>query len=75
MNTKSIAIAAAFGIVFALASTGFADDRGATAHSGQLDSGKIKSGKIKPSMPLRTAPAPETQGGTLEVGKGKIIYF
>ena len=77
MNTKLIATAAAFGIVFALASTSVADERRATAHSGQLKSGKIKSGKIKPSMPLRTAPAPapETQGGTLEDGKGNIIYF
>jgi hypothetical protein len=73
MNTKLIAIAAAFGIVFALASTSFADDRApATSRAGTLNSGKIKS-----STPLRTAPAPapEAQGGTLEEVKGKIIYF
>ena len=72
MNTKLIATAAAFGLVFALASTVLADERPGTTHSGELE-----SGKIKPSMPLRTAPAPapETQGGTLEEGKGNIIYF
>ena len=44
MNTKLIATAAAFGIAFALASTSFADERRATAHSGQLKSGKRVAG-------------------------------
>lgn len=79
MNTKLIAIAAAFGIIFALASTSFAEQRRtATAYSG-----KPKSGKINRSTALKTAPAPapEVRGGTLdESGRrdesnGKIIYF
>jgi hypothetical protein len=79
MYTKLIAIAAAFGIVFALASTSFADHRRtATTHSGHL-----KSGKIKRSTTLNTSPAqaPEVRGGTID-GSGKpdesnakIIYF
>jgi hypothetical protein len=72
MNTKSIALAAAFGIVFALASPSVAQDRATSAHAGTL-----KNGKIKRSTPLHTAPAPrpEVRGGTLEESKGEIIYF
>jgi hypothetical protein len=71
MKTVLIALAAAFGIVFAVAETGFAQDRPATAHSGKLED------KAKRSLPLRTAPqpAPETRGGTLDESKGEIVYF
>lgn len=72
MKTALIALATAFGLVFALADTGFAQDRPTTSHGGQ-----IKSGKVKRSLPLRTSPQtpPETRGGTLEENKGSIIYF
>lgn len=71
MKTALIALAAAFGILFAVAETGFAQDRPATAHSGKLQD------KAKRSLPMRTAPQPqpETRGGTLDENKGDIIYF
>ena len=71
MKTVLIALAAAFGILFAVAETGFAQDRPTTTHSGKLKD------KAKRSLPLRTAPqpAPETRGGTLDGNKGDIIYF
>jgi hypothetical protein len=70
MKIALIALAA-FGIVFAVAETGFAQNRPTTEHGGKLRD------KGKRSLPLRTAPrpAPETRGGTLEESNGKIIYF
>jgi hypothetical protein len=67
MKTTLIALAAALGIVFAMAETGFAQDRPTTSHSGKLKD------KAKRSLPLRTAP--ETRGGTLEENSGQIVYF
>lgn len=74
MKTALIAIAVAFGLVFAMAETGFAQDRPSASHGGHIKSGPLKG---KRSLPLRTAPQtpPETQGGTLEENKGNIIYF
>ena len=69
MKTTLIALAAAFGLLCAVAETGFAEDRGAPARSG-----KIKD-KVKRSLPLRTERTPEVRGGTLESNKGQIIYF
>jgi hypothetical protein len=70
-----IALAAALGLIFAVAESGFARERPSTSHGGQ-----IKNGKVKRSLPLRTAPspdgrAPETQGGSFDENKGAIIYF
>jgi hypothetical protein len=71
MKIALIALAAAFGIVFSVAETGFAQNRPTTEHGGKLRD------KGKRSLPLRIAPrpAPETRGGTLEESNGKIIYF
>jgi hypothetical protein len=71
MKATLIALAAAFGLLFAVAEAGFAQDRAASARSGKIED------KAKRSLPLRTAPqpAPETRGGTLDAGKGEIIYF
>ena len=71
MKTVLIALASTFGLLFAVAESGFAQDRAASAHSGKIED------KVKRSLPLRTAPqpAPETQGGTLDESNGKIIYF
>jgi len=71
MKSGLIALAAALGLLFAVAETGFAQDRAERAHSGKIED------KGKPSLPLRTAPqpAPETKGGTLDEGNGKIVYF
>ena len=71
MKASLIALAAAFGLLFAVAEAGFAQDRTASAHSGKIED------KVKRSLPLRTAPqpAPETHGGTLDANKGEIIYF
>ena len=71
MKTGLIALAAAFGILFAVAETGFAQDR-----SEGIKSGKLQN-KVKRSLPLRTAPqpAPETKGGTLDENNGKVVYF
>jgi hypothetical protein len=67
-----IALAAALGLIFAVAEAGFAQERPSTSHGGQ-----IKNGKVKRSLPLRTAPQtpPETQGGSFDENKGAIIYF
>ncbi len=74
MKPALIALAAALGLVFALAETGFAQDRPTVSTPG-----KLKSGKVKRSLPMRAAPpaapAPETQGGTLDGDKDNIIYF
>jgi hypothetical protein len=69
MKSSLIALAAAFGLLCAVAETGFAEQRGAPAHSG-----KIKD-KVKRSLPLRTERTPEVHGGTLDTTKGAIIYF
>lgn len=69
MKTTLIALTAAFGLLFAIAETGHAEDRGAPAHGG-----KIKE-KVKRSLPLRAGRTPEVRGGTLETKKGEIIYF
>ena len=71
MKTGLIALAAAFGLLFAVAEAGFAQDRAAGAHSGEIKE------KVKRSLPLRTAPqpAPETRGGTLDADKGEIVFF
>ena len=69
MKTTLIAFAAAFGLLFAIAGTGYAEDRGAPAHGG-----KIKE-KVKRSLPLRAGRTPEVRGGTLDTNKGDIIYF
>jgi hypothetical protein len=72
MKTALIALTTAFGLVFALADTGFAQDRPTTSHGGQ-----IKSGKVKRSLPLRTSPQtpPETRGGMLDEMKDDVVYF
>ena len=72
MKTTLIALATAFGLIFALADAGFTQDRPSASHGGQ-----IKSGKVKRSLPLRTAPQtpPETRGGTLEENNDGVIYF
>jgi len=71
MKSGLIALAAAFGLLFALAETGFAQDRAHVVESGKLQD------KVKRSLPLRTAPqpAPETRGGTLDENKGAIVFF
>jgi len=72
MKTKLIALAVSFGIVFALASTGFAQERdGPSANAGTLESGQLESGSAKRSLPRGAAP--EAQGGTIE--SGQIVYF
>lgn len=77
MKTALIALAVAFGLVFAMAETGFAQDRAAASHGGHIKSGPLKGGQVKRSLPLRTAPQTpsETQGGTLDENKGNIVYF
>lgn len=71
MKTKLIAFVAAFGLLFAVAETGHAEDRAASVKSGKLQD------KAKRSLRLRTAPqlAPESRGGTLDENKGKVVYF
>ncbi len=69
MKTTLIALATAFGLLCAVAETGFAEQRGAPARSGKIED------KAKRSLPLRTERTPEVRGGTLETNKGQIIYF
>lgn len=69
MKMTLIALAAAFGLLCAIAETGFADERGAPARSGKIED------KVKRSLPLRTERTPEVRGGTLDTNKGEIIYF
>ncbi len=69
MKTALIALAAALGLLFAVAETGFAEERGAPTRSGKIED------KAKRSLPLRTERTPEVRGGTLETNKGQIIYF
>lgn len=71
MKSVSIALAAAFGLLFAVVETGFAEDRPAATHGGKVQD------KVKHSLPSRAAPrpAPETRGGTLDDNKGAIIFF
>lgn len=71
MKTGLISFAAAFALSIAAAGPGFAQDRAESAPRGKIDD------KAKPSLPLRTAPrpAPETHGGTLDEGNGKIVFF
>jgi hypothetical protein len=70
MKTALIALAAAFGLLFAAAEAGLAQDR-AAARSAKIED------KAKRSLPLRAAPqpAPESRGGTLDENNGKIVYF
>jgi len=75
MKTALIALAAAFGLVFALASVGFAEDRRPPSVTGKIKNGSHKSGSARTSLSLRGAP--EVRGGTLGEGtdNGKVIFF
>ena len=71
MKTAMVALAAASGLLFAAADSGFAQDRGATVRSGKVED------KVKRSLPQRTAPqpAPDARGGTLDAEKNPVVNF
>ncbi|MBL8662128.1 MAG: hypothetical protein JNM29_04845 [Candidatus Odyssella sp.] len=69
MRTALFALAAACGLVFATAGTGFAQDRAATARSGKVED------KVKRSLPRRAERTPDVHGGTLAAEKNPIVYF
>ena len=74
MRTGLIALATACGLVFALASAGFAQDQRHPSATGKIKNGS-KHGAGKASLSLRGAP--EARGGTFDAGteNGKIIFF